>query len=294
MALMTVGLLAWAGLSFTGTVSEPPPDAEYRNEDYEVPPPDASPPPLPVPETYQEAEQLLVSNPLYARSVPLPVRCDEEPITVATASDRELEAHFEGLMECLVRVWQPPVDAAGFRIVRPTVTIYGNQVTTKCGNTEVNAFYCSGDQQVYFSNRLADFVPIVRRDRWAADVVMAHEFGHALQARTAILVSGHALGQQAGEKGFELEMSRRIEVQADCFAGMFMNSISTALTIDEADREGIRATFRAVGDDVVSGKPDVLGNHGLGESRVYWGDRGLTDTDIGRCNSFTAERDLVR
>ena len=47
-------------------------------------------------------------------------------------------------MECLVRAWQPPVTNAGFLITRPTVTIYGESITTKCGDSGINAFYCSG------------------------------------------------------------------------------------------------------------------------------------------------------
>ena len=53
------------------------------------------------------------------------MRCNSAPINVADASDEQLSAHFNGLMECLVRVWQPPLTAADWVIVRPTVTIYG-------------------------------------------------------------------------------------------------------------------------------------------------------------------------
>ncbi|HET9873570.1 MAG TPA: neutral zinc metallopeptidase [Propionibacteriaceae bacterium] len=293
MAALVIAAIAWVGMAMTNTVSEAPAGA-YENEDYRVPPPDATPPPLPVPETYEEAEQILVSSTFYEQTAPAPVRCEAQPVNVRTARNAELRSHFEALMECLVRVWQPPVDAAGFQVVRPTVTIYGARVTTKCGDAEVNAFYCAGDQQVYFSNQLADYVPIVRRDRWAADVVMAHEFGHAVQARTAILISSHALGQQSGDQQVELELSRRLEVQADCLSGMFMRSVSQSLGIEEADLEGIRNTYEAVGDDVVSGKPNVVGNHGLARSREYWGNVGLGTDAVGRCNSFTAQDNLVR
>jgi predicted metalloprotease len=291
--MIIVGLVGLAGLVFTDRTQDAP-NAAYQNEDYQVPPPDTSPPPLPVPRTYEEAERLLVSNRFYLQTVPIPVRCTAQPINVATADNAQLESHFTSLTECLVRVWQPPVEAAGYQVVRPTVTIYGSKITTKCGDAEVNAFYCAGDQQVYFSNRLPDYVPIVKQNKWAADVVMAHEFGHALQARTAILISSHALGQQSGEKQTELELSRRLEVQADCLSGMFMNSVALSLGIQPSDVDGIEATYEAVGDDVVSGKPNIVGNHGLARSRVYWGDVGLNSTDVGDCNTFTASTRLVR
>lgn len=293
LAGIVVALISMFGTVGANSVNEPAAQ-QYENEDYRVPPPDKSPPPLPVPETYEEAEQLVVSNPFYRQTAPRPVQCTAQPINVATADNDQLKSHFETLMECAVRVWQPPVEAAGFEIVRPTVTIYGDEVTTKCGKSEVNAFYCSADQQVYFSNRLPDYVTIVKRNKWAADVVMAHEFAHALQARTAILVSSHALGQNSGSKSTELEMSRRLETQADCFAGMFTLAVSQALGIKQSDVRGIEETFAAVGDDTISGNPNVVGNHGLASSRQRWGVTGLGTSDVGQCNTFRASKSSVR
>ena len=227
-----VALAALAGLVITG-LSSGPSNVAYQNDDYQVPPPDKSPPPIPVPQTYDEAEQLITKNAFYAQNVPAPVRCNSEPINVTTASDAQLKSHFEGLMECLVRVWQPPVTNAGWIIVRPAVTIYGEEVTTKCGRSGINAFYCSADQQVYYSDLLPQALPTVKRNKWTADIVMAHEFGHALQARTAILISAHALGQESNSKGAELEYMRRLETQADCFSGMFLKAISDSIGVQQ-------------------------------------------------------------
>src|SRR6185436_19937303 len=137
------------------------------------------------------------------------------------ATDAQLKAHFEGLMECLMRVWQPPVTAANWTLVRPSVTIYGEKITTKCGESGINAFYCSADQQVYYSNQLRTVLESASENKWTADVVMAHEFGHAIQGRTGILISAHALGQNSGDKATDLQYTRRLETQADCFSGMF-------------------------------------------------------------------------
>ena len=204
--------------------------------------------------------------------MPVPVRCNSQPINVTTASDAQLKSHFEGLMECLVRVWEPPVTNAGFILVRPTVTIYGRELTTKCGKTGVNAFYCTADQQVYYSNLLPQALPrTVRNNKWTADIVMAHEFGHALQGRTGILVSGHALGQESGDEGTALQYMRRLETQADCFSGMFVHSVSLSLGVQQQDVDGILAIYDAIGDDNLSGQRDVVGNHGLGRSREILG-----------------------
>ncbi len=293
LGLVVLVVIALAGLVITNLMHGSSTVA-YQNDDYQVPPPDRNPPPLPVPKTYGEAEDLITANRFYSQTAPAPVRCTSDPIDVASASDARLESHFEGLMECLVRVWQPPVTGAGWQIVRPTVTIYGKEITTKCGKTSVNAFYCSADQQVYYSSLLADYVPIVKQDKWAADVVMAHEFGHALQARTAILISAHALAQEVSSKSEQNQMLRRLETQADCFSGMFLRSVSTSLGVRQSDLNGIEETYVAVGDDTLTGEPGVDGNHGLAKSRRYWGVAGLSNGQVGACNTFTAPARLVR
>ena len=193
-----------------------------------------------------------------------------------------------------MRVWQPPVTGAGFEIVRPSVTIYGSGINTKCGEAEINAFYCSADQQVYFSNQLPAAVPIVQESKWAADVVMAHEFGHALQGRTGLLVSAHALSQNSDNKSQANEFIRRLETQADCLSGMFMRSVSRSLGIQQADVAGIQATYVAVGDDTLTGDPNVEGTHGLARAAEYWGALGLGTSAVGDCNTFVADSDLVR
>lgn len=300
--LLLLALIVIAGLSVlgfigtglgTGTTSTSS-DSPYQNDDYRVPPPDLSPPPLPVPDTYEQAEQIVSSSPFYGQTAPAPVRCDSEPIDVGSASDAQLKQHFDGAMACLVRVWEPPVTGAGLVIVRPSVTIYGAKMTTRCGTSGVNAFYCAADQQVYYSNRLDDELPIVAQDRWAADVVIAHEFGHALQARTGILISAKALGQNSNDEQTDLLYSRRLETQADCFSGMYIRSVSQSLGIDQSDLKGIENTYQAVGDDQVTGDPTILGNHGLARSRVFWGDTGLGNGKIEACNTFTVPANQVR
>jgi uncharacterized protein len=293
LAVILVTLAALGGLVISGLTSETS-NFAYQNDDYQVPPPDTSPPPIPIPETYEQAEQWITQSTFYNQTAPAPVRCNSQPINVSTASDAQLKAHFEGLMECLVRVWEPPVTSAGFTIVRPTVTIYGEELTTKCGKSGVNAFYCTADQQVYYSNLLPEVLLPVRRNKWTADVVMAHEFGHALQARTGILISAHALGQNSGDEGTDLQYMRRLETQADCFSGMFVRAVSQSIGVQPQDEEGILEIYVAIGDDILSGKSDVVGNHGLGRSRRYWGTVGLTTSAVAPCNTFVAPSKLVR
>jgi predicted metalloprotease len=293
LGLVALSVLAILGLVLVNLVTGTSATA-YQNDNYQVPPPDSAPPEIPLPTTYAEAEDWLTNNALYAQSAPIPVRCDNPPINVANASDADLESHFNSQVECLMRVWNPPVTAAGFLLPRPSVTIYGEKITTKCGESGVNAFYCSADQQIYFSNLLPQAVPIVQTNKWAAEVVMAHEFGHAIQGRTGLLVSAHALAQNADSEPQSNQLIRRLEQQADCFSGVYMRSVSRSMGIQQSDVRGIQDTYIAVGDDTLTGEPDIDGNHGLARSREYWGTVGLSTSEIGKCNTFPAPASQVR
>ena len=242
LALIGLAIVATAALVVTGLVAEPS-GVAYQNDDYQVPPPDTNPPPILIPQTEQEVVQWSEANAIYDQTMPAPVRCNAQPIDVQNSSESVLKSHFEGLMECLVRAWEPPVTNAGFLITRPTVTIYGESITTKCGDSGINAFYCSADQQIYYSTELPRAVPGLE-GKWAADVVMAHEYGHLLQGRTGLFAAGIIASKNAGSEEDGLIYRRRLETQADCFSATFIRSVSSSLNIQDADVDEIRRLLR--------------------------------------------------
>lgn len=275
----------------------------YENDSY-VPPPPGNVKPFPDAGA-DEADSLLVSNPLYAQTLPVPVRCElsNPTMDIRTASDDEVKAYIDDVIACNMRVWDQPVEATQrFELVRPVVNIYHDSVTTPCGGGKAsgpNASYCAANQQVYFSRSLAQSHPnLVSVDQpHVVDAIMSHEFGHALQARSVMLFASAYKGQQAGDQRTALEYSRRIELQADCFTGMFVQSVRQSVGYNEADLQRIVTAMRLIGDDELAQRPGdtgVIGNHGHGASREYWYQVGLTTTDIGRCNTFTAPADYVR
>ncbi|MVA76794.1 hypothetical protein GC722_12285 [Auraticoccus sp. F435] len=289
-ALAVVALLGLIAVNVSGVGSSS--DVAWANEDYQVPPETSSPPELPAyPTTFEEAYAALEENPLYSQQMPEPVRCELPPGEPAQMSDRELDAYFTEQMACLTRAWQPPTSAAGYVEVRPPVTIYRDQVTSGCGSMEgaeaVNAFYCPADQAVYFSTLMFEYLPDLREPR-IAELVMAHEYGHNVQARTNLLLPAHILMANIDDEDAQLEISRRLEVQADCFAGTFFNSTHQSLQLTDQDFAAMEQALFNIGDDQLSGDPDVVGNHGRGASRQLWGERGWETTALSSCNTFTA------
>ena len=272
------------------------PTSPYLNEDYTPPPADRNPPAVPGPRNMDAAGRLVRSNPLYDQQVPTPTNCRMAAVDVPSASAAEKQEHFNELMGCLMTVFAEPVEAAGFQMPRPPVVVYTRPIKTACGDfAEVNAAYCTGDQRVYYANTLLRAFPAnVASAPYAAEMILAHEFGHAVQARTAILISEKYLEQDARSERAAQDLSRRTEVQADCLAGQYVRSVAQSQNLGPGELERLSGLAYNLGDDVLSGRPGWSGGHGTGAARQDWFDRGLGSDAIAACNAFVASEDEVR
>lgn len=270
-------------------------DTGYKNEQYQVPDPTKTPPELPEPSDDAQAKQWTEQNAFYQQQLTIPVRCELPTIDLVNATDKELEQHFNDQVACLMRSWITPVEAAKYQLPRPSVTVYTSAITTKCGKLPMkNAVYCGGDQQIYYARDVYTVVPPeVQGKRWTVESIIAHEFGHALQGRTGILISKMML-QDSQDKQGQLLLSRRNELQADCFAGAFLASIKRSANITDADFAAIKTMFNAFGDDELSGNPSIVGNHGRGASRQAWAQKGFSATSVSSCNTYSAPESDVQ
>ncbi len=269
--------------------------AGYANSTYVPPLPDTNPPGLPKVSTATTTETVTAS-PLYAQSVPNPTKCTVTVIDLSAASDSELQSHMSDVVACLMRVWDTTVTKAGFEMPRPPVVVYSSPLSTACGKLPtMNAAYCGSDQKIYYATDLPQAIPSgLRSSRFIVEVIVAHEFGHAVQARTGILTAAHSLADSASSQTDANEWSRRTELQADCFAGLFIRSVSKSAGISQQDLDNIAALMVSFGDDSLSKNSSVDGGHGLGVDRKYWMQLGLASTTVAACNTFTAPADEVR
>jgi len=269
---------------------------DYKNEDWEVPPVTTQPPPLEKPGNKAEMTTLTKDNPLYAMSLESPVRCDLELLPGREQDDQELQASLQTYVGCLTRVWGPTLKQAGYTAFQPKLTVYpeGETVTTGCGTQQShNAFYCTLDQQIYISQDVLDVLSAdVSQARIVFNLIIAHEYGHVIQGQSGILLSGHMSVDDANDSEKQ-ETSRRIETQADCFAGAALGSLEQGLKLTDTDRQDILEVTADVGDDRLNeranGDPDEAGDHGKSQNRRLWAERGLNSGgSLGQCNTFNA------
>ncbi len=247
-------------------------------------PPDLDPNEPPSPRTYDEIHEMLERNPLYAQAL-VPTDCTVTTIDLVHGSTSEIEEYMNQFIGCLMSAWYGPVVDAGFELPRPSVTVYTSEITSACGELPMyNAVYCTADQQIYYARDLIEALPNdLRNARFLAESIIAHEFGHTLQYRTMILMSEAIMEVDAASDSEKFDLSRRLEMQADCFAGLFLNSVTESTQLSADDEHNIIAAFTALG-----GTTPYDDDHGTGANRAYWTAQGLESTLPGICGTFLA------
>jgi len=194
--------------------------------------------------------------------------------------------------------WAQIFAEAGRQYEVPSLVLFSGTVQSACGFAQaaMGPFYCPADQKAYID--LSFYQDL--RDRFAAPgdfaqaYVLAHEVGHHVQN----LLGLSARVQQARQQASETEanaLSVRLELQADCFAGVWANRADRSRQILETgDVEEALAAASAIGDDRLQQQsrgyvtPDSF-THGSAEQRVRWFRRGLDTGDVGACDTFAAD-----
>jgi uncharacterized protein len=177
------------------------------------------------------------------------------------------------------------------------LVLFRDSYPSACGQAEtaVGPFYCPGDEKVYLD--LAFFDELKRRfgapGDFAQAYVIAHEIGHHVQKILGIENKVRRLQQSNPSERNPLSV--RMELQADCFAGVWAHSMEERQNLDDNDvRSGLQAAA-AVGDDRLqkmagrSVNPESF-THGSSAQRVAWFERGMKSGDIKSCNTFATQQ----
>ncbi|MBI1187976.1 MAG: hypothetical protein GC206_11720 [Alphaproteobacteria bacterium] len=208
---------------------------------------------------------------------------------------------FEAVLGSTEDVWGPrfqqgalpaPSGGRAGQYAQPRLVVFfGPSVATACGTagTDVGPFYCPADSQLYINPSFYD----VMRQRlnapgdFAQAYVIAHEVGHHVQN----LIGATRLVDQARGGRTANQMSVRLELQADCLAGVWGRAAGRALEVDNADLQEALNAAHAIGDDTLQrqsrGYTDANSfTHGTSEQRMRWFRVGFESGDARRCDTF--------
>lgn len=184
----------------------------------------------------------------------------------------------------------------GETYVDPKLVLYSGAVKSACGyaRSAVGPFYCPGDRKLYID--LSFFKDLRNRYQAPGDFaeayVIAHEVGHHVQNLMGISDKVQAL-QRRSDRAEANQLSVRLELQADCFAGIWANHAERSRHIlEQGDIEEALNAASQIGDDRLQSEakgyvvPETF-THGSSAQRVRWFKRGIQSGDPAQCNTFS-------
>ena len=207
----------------------------------------------------------------------------------------DAQAQFVGVVLAETEdVWNGIFKAEGLEYPDPTLVMFSGQVQSACGfaSAASGPFYCPGDRKVYLD--LNFFSQLARQFGASGDFaqayVIAHEVGHHVQNITGVLPKFNEMRKGMSEVEAN-RMSTRVELQADCFAGIWAHFTDQKGLLEKGDLQEALNAAHQIGDDTLQRRtqgyvvPDSF-NHGTSEQRATWFRRGFDSGRLADCDTF--------
>jgi hypothetical protein len=193
-------------------------------------------------------------------------------------------------------VWGDIFQRRGASYERPHLVLFSGAVQSACGfaQSAMGPFYCPNDRRVYLD--LGFFAEMRQRfhapGEFAQAYVIAHEVGHHVQNLAGTMGRAHNAMQRAGSRAEANGISVRLELQADCYAGVWAHHADQAKPLlEQGDIEAALNAASAIGDDKLQQQaqgrvvPDAF-THGTSAQRVRWFKTGLEQGTLQACDTF--------
>ncbi|WP_025199826.1 neutral zinc metallopeptidase, partial [Brucella sp. BO2] len=194
-------------------------------------------------------------------------------------------------------VWSGIFQSRGQTYTPPTMVLFSGQVRSACGYASAASgpFYCPGDRKLYID--LSFYKELANRFGASGDFaqayVLAHEVGHHVQNLLGILPKFNQMRQQMSEAQAN-QMSVRVELQADCLAGVWGHYTDQKGILEAGDLEEALNAAHQIGDDTLQRRsqgyvvPESF-NHGTSAQRAKWFQRGFDSGQLGSCDTFSGD-----
>jgi predicted metalloprotease len=199
---------------------------------------------------------------------------------------------FESAATCLAAAWKPVLAKSNLPFSPPVLKVVSTTdgLSTPCtgGSSNFAAFYCNADTTIYIP--LDHVQTDLIKNHWEIYLsVFAHEYGHHVQQEAGILDKAHDEEYDAGvDTAAGQEVSRRIELQAQCFDGMYLAAADGGGSLTASQITSAREDAYERGDD-----QSDMRDHGTDEHSGDWWSTGYGKNNTARCNTYAASSDQV-
>jgi predicted metalloprotease len=208
----------------------------------------------------------------------------------------EMRQFMEVIMGSTEEVWTGIFNGYGKQYPLPKLNLFSDQVNSPCGlaTSAAGPFYCPGDSQVYIDLSFYETMSkqFGAKGDFAQAYVLAHEVGHHVQNQIGILPEFNRMRQSMGQREVN-QTSVKVELQADCFAGIWGHFVEKQGWLEKGDLEEALVAANQIGDDAIQKRtqgyvvPEAF-NHGTSEQRRFWFSRGFESGRIESCDTFNA------
>lgn len=215
-----------------------------------------------------------------------------------TPQEQELADFVSVVLADTEDTWQAIFTDGGASYLEPKLVLFSGQARSACGFAQaaMGPFYCPGDQKVYID--LSFYQDLKNKlgapGDFAQAYVIAHEVGHHVQNLLGITDKIHQARRQLSDVDYN-QLSVRLELQADCFSGLWANQAHEARQIlEQGDLEEALNAASMIGDDRLQKQargyvtPDSF-THGSSAQRVRWFRKGLESGNLQDCDTFAAQ-----
>jgi predicted metalloprotease len=247
-------------------------------------------------EASEQIMKVVTANAFYGTGAQGSVGCRKPQVALDTKA--AVQTYYANLIGCLNRAWSGKVKAGQATYTAPRVMFWSGQVQSPCAGGSSVSFYCGASQTIYLKfdadiklwTRASDPSNRAFARMWAT-YTAGREFAHHLQQLTGIQAAAQQLEYDAPDRDTQLELSRRVELQASCLGTAFMGANKVSYGITGLDLTIYRRYVEAqTGDENNRGGPR---DHGARASHQYWTARGFNTFNSAYCNTFTASASKV-
>lgn len=221
------------------------------------------------------------------------IQAPQQPGNGAQPNDSE-KRFVASVLKTTETIWGEQFQKIGRRYENPTLVLFTGQTRSACGSAQsaMGPFYCPGDEKLYLD--FAFFDDLQREFKSPGDFaqayVIAHEVGHHVQKLLGTMDTVNNYQQRAGEEQAN-QASVMLELQADCYAGVWAHDAQAKGLLEVGDVEEALRAASAVGDDAIQKRaqgyvvPESF-THGSSQQRMSWFSRGFQSGDMRQCNTF--------